>query len=747
MWPFWPWGDWGRKRTWIMASDAEKDLILRLFDINAVKFGKFTLKSGIESPVYVDLRVIVSYPDVMNSVSEMLWSVACQSRAGFSLICGVPYTALPIASCMSVKHNVPMVMRRKEAKSYGTKKLIEGVFQTDSKCLVVEDVVTSGSSVLETVDALSTVGIQVSDAVVLLDRCQGGQEMLESRGVRLHSLFTLTKVIQVLHEAGRVTAGVVEQVSFGHFAPRPRPYLEWGGMGGFLNPASVPPPSHLFICPHPLHLNILCTYQWKPRGWRGGGGGRGESCNSQSNAWQTGFFCVVKPQCIACTACTPPPPPPLSPPPWFIMVYHTQCGRLSLILNWARTGQLGKKDDILSETWFIAVCGVFDQRVLKVLFSWWTLNRTQSVNKKQKQEYFCVNQPWSICLPWLTNIVHPCARPIRVPFPCPLQIQHLLTNQLVAPQVKAFLSANQFSVQSKPAASVPKTAPTFEERAALATHPMAKKLFATMHQKHTNLAVSADLTKSDDVLKLVELVGPHICLLKTHVDILEDFSPAFVKSLQELAAKYNFMIFEDRKFADIGNTVKLQYSQGIYHTSEWADIVNAHAVPGDGVISGLKDIGLALDRACLLIGEMSAEGNLATGAYTDATVAMAKRHEDFVIGFISLSRLVDDPKLVHLTPGVKLGGGGDSLGQQYLTPKEVISKRKSDVIIVGRGIYQADDPVKAAIAYKEAGFKAYLERTTNWRQVAGGSNVWFLSLRSCSIRQATVFFSLLYREQ
>lgn len=202
-----------------MASDAEKDLVLRLFDINAVKFGKFTLKSGIESPVYVDLRVIVSYPDVMNSVSEMLWSVACQSRAGFSLICGVPYTALPIASCMSVKHNVPMVMRRKEAKSYGTKKLIEGVFQTDSKCLVVEDVVTSGSSVLETVDALSTVGIQVSDAVVLLDRCQGGQEMLKSRGVRLYSLFTLTKVIQVLHEAGRVTAGVVEQVSFGHFAP------------------------------------------------------------------------------------------------------------------------------------------------------------------------------------------------------------------------------------------------------------------------------------------------------------------------------------------------------------------------------------------------------------------------------------------------------------------------------------------------------------------------------------------------
>lgn len=196
-----------------MASESEKLLIQKLFEIDAIKFGKFTLKSGIESPVYIDLRVIVSYPDVMNNVSEMLWWLASESKADYALVCGVPYTALPIASCMSVSHNIPMVVRRKEAKAYGTKKLIEGVFQAGSKCLVVEDVVTSGSSVLETVEALSSVDIQVSDAVVLLNRCQGGEEMLRLRGVRLHSLLTLTKVIQILHESGKVDSSVVQQVS------------------------------------------------------------------------------------------------------------------------------------------------------------------------------------------------------------------------------------------------------------------------------------------------------------------------------------------------------------------------------------------------------------------------------------------------------------------------------------------------------------------------------------------------------
>lgn len=247
----------------------------------------------------------------------------------------------------------------------------------------------------------------------------------------------------------------------------------------------------------------------------------------------------------------------------------------------------------------------------------------------------------------------------------------------------------------------------YEKKLKAATNPAAKKLLEIMLSKKTNLAAALDLTSGKQILELLDKIGPEICVAKTHIDILENFTPEFIEKLIALKAKHNFLIFEDRKFADIGNTVKMQYEKGIYHISDWADITNAHTVPGPCIIEGLKEIGLPKGRGLLLLVEMTPKGTLAKGRYTQESLKMAQEHADFVIGFITTKKLLDDPRFINFTPGIKFLGGEDTLKQQYNTPETAI-KNGSDILIVGRGIYQIDDPALEAKKYREQAWQAYL---------------------------------------
>lgn len=250
---------------------------------------------------------------------------------------------------------------------------------------------------------------------------------------------------------------------------------------------------------------------------------------------------------------------------------------------------------------------------------------------------------------------------------------------------------------------------SFKERIALSSNPTAKKIFHLIEEKQSNLALAADFTSSQELLDCANALGPHICILKTHIDILEDFTFDVISTLLHIAKKHRFLLFEDRKFADIGNTVASQYGKGIYKIANWADITNAHIVPGPGIITGLKKIGLPLGRGLLLLAEMSSQGALTDKTYAEHAVKMALHHSDFVIGFISQRQLLEDPRFLHLTPGIHLKATQDTMGQQYRTVDTAITSG-SDILIVGRAIYEAEDATAQASLYREEGWKAYASR-------------------------------------
>lgn len=349
---------------------AMHTIINQLRDIGAIQYGEFTLKSGMKSPIYVDLRMAVSVPQLCQRMAEAMWQKA--AHVSFDLLCGVPYTALPFASYVSMRYQKPMVIRRKEAKDYGTKKIVEGIFKPGQRCLIFEDVITSGESILETIASLEEAGLRVTDIVAFLDRQQGGTERLRQKGYNVHCVVTLPQLLE------------------------------------------------------------------KP------------------------------------------------------------------------------------------------------------------------------------------------------------------------------------------------------------SHPLTNRLFDIINAKKTNVAVAADVTTCKQLLDLAHRLGPHICMFKTHVDMLDDFSLEVAWKLRDLSERHNFLIFEDRKFADIGNTVLNQYRGGLYRISEWAHITNAHTLAGPGTIEALAQVGVPKGNGLLLLAQMSSEGNLLDETYTQKTVELAQNYPEFVMGLVAQKRLAPE---------------------------------------------------------------------------------------------------------
>jgi uridine monophosphate synthetase len=187
-----------------------ESLITGLADLGAVKFGSFTLASGMQSPIYIDLRLLVSQPKLLALAAEayaaLLADLPCDR------IAGVPYAALPIGTAVALAADKPLIYPRKEAKAHGLGKDIEGAWQPGERVVVIEDLITKGGSTLQTVERLRTVGLLVEHVIVLIDREQGGIANLAAAGVTAHAVFTVSEVLATLVQTGKLDGTKQQEV-------------------------------------------------------------------------------------------------------------------------------------------------------------------------------------------------------------------------------------------------------------------------------------------------------------------------------------------------------------------------------------------------------------------------------------------------------------------------------------------------------------------------------------------------------
>jgi len=185
--------------------ETQRDILADgLLEAGCVRFGQFTLKSGIQSPIYLDLRRLVSYPDLLVWVSKVM--IQLLNRLSFDRVAAIPYAAIPIATAISIESHWPMIYPRREVKSYGTKAEIEGVYRPGETAVVIDDLATTGGSKIEAIEKLQDAELNVQDVVVFIDRQSGAAQALAQKGYKLHAVYSLKQLMDYWLRTNQITS-------------------------------------------------------------------------------------------------------------------------------------------------------------------------------------------------------------------------------------------------------------------------------------------------------------------------------------------------------------------------------------------------------------------------------------------------------------------------------------------------------------------------------------------------------------
>ena len=198
----------------IFSMEFAKEFSAFLYEKKIIRFGDFTLASGKKSPYYIDLRLVPSYPIYYRKMIKGLQNIIAEDVGleNFHSLVSVPTGGLVVAASLAIEIVKPIIYVRKEAKEHGTGKAVEGVTCQDMKLLMIEDVVTSGGSVINAIKSIKDEKMQVTDAYAIVDRMEGATEALQAEGVKLHSLLTIKQIAESLFEQKLITEDVLNQV-------------------------------------------------------------------------------------------------------------------------------------------------------------------------------------------------------------------------------------------------------------------------------------------------------------------------------------------------------------------------------------------------------------------------------------------------------------------------------------------------------------------------------------------------------